>query len=125
MLQQHSSLKTIKKKLIRKALDMIRKIAEEDPDEYSNKDKTGNEFCCNKWPCHILYIYSCSTHKIFCNQMKRKVKWRRRRASMPSSGMSLANQSSSASLKMQLTGTALLSFLDLKGSSLTTVFIHC
>jgi len=43
MLQQHSSLKTIKKKLIRKALDMIRKIAEEDPDEYSNKDKTDEE----------------------------------------------------------------------------------
>jgi heat shock protein beta len=42
MLQQHSSLKTIKKKLIRKALDMIRKLAEEDPDEYSNKEKTGN-----------------------------------------------------------------------------------
>merc|ERR1711871_216274 len=31
MLQQHSSLKTIKKKLVRKALDMIRKIAEEKP----------------------------------------------------------------------------------------------
>ncbi|CAN1323016.1 Endoplasmin homolog [Linum perenne] len=30
MLQQHSSLKTIKKKLIRKALDMIRKLYEED-----------------------------------------------------------------------------------------------
>ncbi|KAL5557863.1 hypothetical protein UlMin_034074 [Ulmus minor] len=39
MLQQHSSLKTIKKKLIRKALDMIRKLAEEDPDETSDKDK--------------------------------------------------------------------------------------
>ncbi|KAL4309663.1 hypothetical protein GQ457_01G009100 [Hibiscus cannabinus] len=39
MLQAHSSLKTIKKKLIRKALDMIRKIAEEDPDESSGKDK--------------------------------------------------------------------------------------
>lgn len=39
MLQQHSSLKTIKKKLIRKALDMIRKIAEEDPDESDGKDK--------------------------------------------------------------------------------------
>ncbi|KAK9270940.1 hypothetical protein L1049_026528 [Liquidambar formosana] len=38
MLQQHSSLKTIKKKLIRKALDMIRKIAEEDPDESNDKD---------------------------------------------------------------------------------------
>lgn len=37
MLQQHSSLKTIKKKLIRKALDMIRKIAEEDPDESNDK----------------------------------------------------------------------------------------
>nr|CAB3471442.1 unnamed protein product [Digitaria exilis] len=43
MLQQHSSLKTIKKKLIRKALDMIRKLAEEDPDEYSNKDKSDEE----------------------------------------------------------------------------------
>lgn len=41
MLQQHSSLKTIKKKLIRKALDMIRKIAEEDPDEVTGKDKKG------------------------------------------------------------------------------------
>ncbi|XP_052201566.1 endoplasmin homolog [Diospyros lotus] len=39
MLQQHSSLKTIKKKLIRKALDMIRKIADEDPDESKDKDK--------------------------------------------------------------------------------------
>ncbi|KAJ0025769.1 hypothetical protein Pint_09363 [Pistacia integerrima] len=39
MLQQHNSLKTIKKKLIRKALDMIRKIAEEDPDESTDKDK--------------------------------------------------------------------------------------
>lgn len=39
MLQQHSSLKTIKKKLVRKALDMIRKIAEEDPDEFTGKDK--------------------------------------------------------------------------------------
>ncbi|KAK6115214.1 hypothetical protein DH2020_007483 [Rehmannia glutinosa] len=37
MLQQHSSLKTIKKKLIRKALDMIRKLAEEDPDESNDK----------------------------------------------------------------------------------------
>ncbi|XP_011074690.1 endoplasmin homolog [Sesamum indicum] len=43
MLQQHSSLKTIKKKLIRKALDMIRKIADEDPDESSDKDKKGIE----------------------------------------------------------------------------------
>ncbi|KAI4389980.1 hypothetical protein MLD38_002139 [Melastoma candidum] len=39
MLQQHNSLKTIKKKLIRKALDMIRKLAEEDPDEIHDKDK--------------------------------------------------------------------------------------
>ncbi|KAL0438406.1 UNVERIFIED_CONTAM: Endoplasmin [Sesamum latifolium] len=41
MLQQHSSLKTIKKKLIRKALDMIRKLADEDPDESNDKDKKG------------------------------------------------------------------------------------
>nr|GMD99265.1 endoplasmin homolog [Ipomoea batatas] len=39
MLQQHSSLRTIKKKLIRKALDMIRRLADEDPDESSDKDK--------------------------------------------------------------------------------------
>ncbi|CAI9296438.1 unnamed protein product [Lactuca saligna] len=43
MLQQHSSLKTIKKKLIRKALDMIRKLAEEDPDESHDKDKKTTE----------------------------------------------------------------------------------
>ncbi|WOL05281.1 hypothetical protein Cni_G14008 [Canna indica] len=43
MLQQHNSLKTIKKKLIRKALDMIRRIADEDPDEFHNKDKTDSE----------------------------------------------------------------------------------
>jgi heat shock protein beta len=39
MLQQHNSLKTIKKKLIRKALDMIRKLAEEDPDEVHDNEK--------------------------------------------------------------------------------------
>ncbi|KAG9135166.1 hypothetical protein Leryth_013455 [Lithospermum erythrorhizon] len=39
MLQQHSSLKTIKKKLIRKALDMIRRIADEDPEESNDKEK--------------------------------------------------------------------------------------
>ncbi|KAF6143219.1 hypothetical protein GIB67_035633 [Kingdonia uniflora] len=39
MLQQHSSLKTIKKKLIRKVLDMIRRIIEEDPGESSDKEK--------------------------------------------------------------------------------------
>ncbi|KAM3341646.1 endoplasmin [Capsicum galapagoense] len=44
MLQQHSSLKTIKKKLIRKALDMIRKLAEEDPDETNDKKKDVEEF---------------------------------------------------------------------------------
>lgn len=41
MLQQHSSLKTIKKKLIRKALDMIRRLAEEDPDESTDREKKG------------------------------------------------------------------------------------
>ncbi|KAM7257410.1 hypothetical protein ACFE04_013151 [Oxalis oulophora] len=47
MLQQHSSLKTIKKKLIRKALDMIRKIATEDPDEANDKDK-------DSWPLNSV-----------------------------------------------------------------------
>lgn len=41
MLQQHSSLKTIKKKLVRKALDMIRRIAEEDEDEKVDDKETG------------------------------------------------------------------------------------
>jgi len=41
MLQQHSSLKTIKKKLVRKALDMIRRIVEEDEDEKFDDKKTG------------------------------------------------------------------------------------
>jgi heat shock protein beta len=41
MLQQHSSLKTIKKKLVRKALDMIRRIVEEDEDEKIDDKKTG------------------------------------------------------------------------------------
>nr|GFB95490.1 endoplasmin homolog [Tanacetum cinerariifolium] len=41
MLQQHNSLKTIYKKLIRKALDMIHKLAEEDPDEVHDKEKKG------------------------------------------------------------------------------------
>lgn len=45
MLQQHSSVKTIKKKLIKKAIDMIRRLAEEDPDESPDtKKKDENEF---------------------------------------------------------------------------------
>ncbi|KAF6177158.1 hypothetical protein GIB67_025495 [Kingdonia uniflora] len=43
MLQQHSSLKTIKKKIIWKALNMIRRIVEEDPDKSSDKEKTDVE----------------------------------------------------------------------------------
>jgi heat shock protein beta len=43
MLQQHSSLKTIKKKLVRKALDMIRRIAEEDEDEKVDDKKTDDD----------------------------------------------------------------------------------
>ena len=45
MLQQHSSWRTIKKKLIRKAIDMISKIAEEDPDEANDKEKKGRPSC--------------------------------------------------------------------------------
>lgn len=52
MLQQHGSLRTIKKKLIRKALDMIRKIAEEDPDENNDKDKKGLWF-------HFFQFFIC------------------------------------------------------------------
>lgn len=43
MLQQHSSLKTIKKKLVRKALDMIRKLAEEDKEEEEEKEDSDTE----------------------------------------------------------------------------------
>ncbi len=32
-LQQHASLKTIKKKLVRKALDMLRQLSEDDKSE--------------------------------------------------------------------------------------------
>ena len=42
MLQQHSSLKTIKKKLVRKALDMIRKLAEEDGKEEGDDKEEGD-----------------------------------------------------------------------------------
>jgi len=42
MLQQHSSLKTIKKKLVRKALDMIRKLAEAD-EEVEEKEEDEEE----------------------------------------------------------------------------------
>jgi len=42
MLQQHSSLKTIQKKLIRKALDMIKRIMDDDPDEIiTSEDEEG------------------------------------------------------------------------------------
>lgn len=52
MLQAHSSLKTIRKKLVRKALDMIRKIAEgqteaeteAEEDKKAGKDDAGA--CC-------------------------------------------------------------------------------
>uniref|UniRef100_A0A2P2LPL8 Endoplasmin homolog n=1 Tax=Rhizophora mucronata TaxID=61149 RepID=A0A2P2LPL8_RHIMU len=70
MLQQHSSLKTIKKKLIRKALDVIRKIADEDPDESSDKDKTGSATIwdlCN-WLGHLtcyLFLYYGLQHALF------------------------------------------------------------
>lgn len=58
MLQQHGSLKTIKKKLIRKALDMIRKLAEEDPDESNDKDKKGMVYVIIHFLCsHHIYIF--------------------------------------------------------------------
>ncbi|CAM6096276.1 unnamed protein product [Calypogeia fissa] len=45
MLQAHNSLKTIKKKLVRKALDMIRRLCDEDPDELAvdNQDSEDAE----------------------------------------------------------------------------------
>ncbi|CAA2977027.1 endoplasmin homolog [Olea europaea subsp. europaea] len=50
---QHSSLKTLKKKLIRKALDMIRKLDEEDPDKSNYKDKKD---CVNWEPNYRLLL---------------------------------------------------------------------
>jgi len=41
MLQQNSSLKTIQKKLIRKALDMIKRIMDDDPDEIITSEDEG------------------------------------------------------------------------------------
>jgi len=54
MLQQHNSLKTIKKKLIRKALDMIRRIADEDPDESTDKEKKGMVL---NYGLHLIYLF--------------------------------------------------------------------
>jgi hypothetical protein len=34
---------------------MIRKLAEEDPDEYSNKDKTGNKFSVDHRSYTVIY----------------------------------------------------------------------
>lgn len=39
MLQQLSSLKTLKKKVVRKALDMIKRIMDDDPDEIISEDE--------------------------------------------------------------------------------------
>ncbi|XP_024383099.1 endoplasmin homolog isoform X4 [Physcomitrium patens] len=43
MLQQLSSLKTLKKKVVRKALDMIKRIMDDDPDEIISEDEDGLE----------------------------------------------------------------------------------
>merc|ERR1712216_618280 len=52
-LQQHTSLKTIKKKLVRKALDMIRKLAEEgndsEDDDNENEDEEAKVFANEKY----------------------------------------------------------------------------
>ncbi|GJX69995.1 endoplasmin [Tanacetum coccineum] len=78
MLQQHNNLKTIKKKLIRKALDMIHKLAEEDPDEVHDKEKKGTHA--------VSQTYRSKNHR---TMMRREVNILR-------SGMGLANQLSSA-----------------------------
>ena len=55
MLQQHSSLKTIKKKLVRKALDMIRKIADEDPDDADRTEKKGLFISSSMFVARVLH----------------------------------------------------------------------
>lgn len=130
MLQQHSSLKTIKKKLIRKALDMIRRLADEDPDE--STDKTGTVRLRTRIPevpsrmSSNLFIYALLSFVLVGNQSQTRTARiaTRSGASTPSSGMSLANQSSSASLKMQPTGTVLPSSSDSRGKSLPSFFFY-
>ena len=47
MLQQHSALKTIKKKLIRKVLDMLKKLADESrPEKEEEEYEEGDEEVC-------------------------------------------------------------------------------
>lgn len=60
MLQQHASLKTIKKKLVRKALDMIKKLAEEEKksqkvEEEDDAEEKGFKTCFKL----KLYFYLC------------------------------------------------------------------
>lgn len=93
MLQQHSSLKTIKKKLIRKALDMIRKIADEDPDESNDKDKKGSLYlwtihCLRDWISHFLF----SEFLMTLQMLKNPVQTTRRKVNTQSFGMNLESQ---------------------------------
>ena len=55
MLQMHSSLKTIKKKLVRKALDMIRKIA----DSQTEVPHRATHYHAPKFACHALGSVTC------------------------------------------------------------------
>ena len=59
-LQQHASLKTIKKKLVRKALDMLRKLAEDDKPE----DEAGK----HHWPRLSLVIARSTRISSPCSQ---------------------------------------------------------
>lgn len=63
MLQAHSSLKTIKKKLVRKALDMIRRVCEEDPDQQvdSTEDVEGMIYFLSRHSFH--HVFPCVTLK--------------------------------------------------------------
>ena len=55
-LQQHAALKTIKKKLVRKALDMIRKLSDAETDfEAEDADSKLASFC---HPASSCYLWS-------------------------------------------------------------------
>ncbi|KAK3230621.1 hypothetical protein Dsin_002502 [Dipteronia sinensis] len=88
-------LKTIKNELIWKALDMIRKIVEEDPDESTDKEKKDVE----------------------------KASDDEKRVNTQSFGMSLASSSNLVSLRMQLIVTGWQNFSDLRGICLVNGFI--
>lgn len=72
MLQQHSSLTTIKKKLVRKALDMLKRIMDDDPDEMISEDEGIHSFNTLCWSSitipSAVVITQCSRLNLHCDR---------------------------------------------------------